>query len=93
MDARVANERIAEKARQLHFVSRVPMLCECSTPDCRTLVLIALQEYREIRRDPDNVLTAPGHQAERAALREQTPDYDVRRGSRSRDCDGDRRSA
>ena len=94
MDARAANQRIAEKAQRLHFYSRVPMLCECSTSDCRTLVLITLQAYREIRRDPNKVLTAPGHDAEQAELESETSDYDVRRGNRSRgERDGDRRSA
>ena len=64
MDAREANDRIAEKAEQLRFVSRVPMLCECSAPECRTIVMIALDDYREIRRTNGAVLTAPGHDAE-----------------------------
>jgi hypothetical protein len=61
LDARAANDRIAEKAEQLRFVSRVPMLCECSAPDCRELVMIALDDYRALRRAPGNSLTAPGH--------------------------------
>lgn len=94
MDARKANDRIAEKAEQLRFVSRVPMLCECSAPDCRTVVMVALHEYREIRRSEDSVLTAPGHDAEGAVLESQTPTYDVRRVSRSRGgANGGRRSA
>ena len=94
MDARKANERIADKAEQLRFVSRVPMLCECSAPGCRTIVMVALQDYREIRRTEDSVLTAPGHEAGEAALESQTPTYDVHRASRSRDdANGGRRSA
>ncbi|HJU37259.1 MAG TPA: hypothetical protein VJ716_07575 [Gaiellaceae bacterium] len=94
MDARKANDRIAEKAEQLRFVSRVPMLCECSAPDCRTVVMVALHEYREIRRTEDAVLTAPGHDAEGAVLESQTSTYDVRRLSRRRDgTNGGRRSA
>jgi hypothetical protein len=61
MDARAANDRIADKAEQLQFVSRVPMLCECSRPACRTTVMISLGDYRQIRKDSDNFLTAPGH--------------------------------
>jgi hypothetical protein len=61
LDARAANDRIAEKAEQLRFVSRVPMMCECSTPGCRKLVMIGLDDYRAFRRVPNNVLTAPGH--------------------------------
>jgi hypothetical protein len=61
LDARAANDRIAEKAEQLRFVSRVPMMCECSAPGCSKVVMIALDDYRAIRRDPKDTLTAPGH--------------------------------
>jgi hypothetical protein len=50
MDARGANDRIASKAEQLRFVSRVPMLCECTEPSCRAIVMIGLSEYHAIRR-------------------------------------------
>ena len=94
MDARKANDRIAAKAEQLRFVSRVPMLCECSAPGCRTIVMVGLDEYREIRRTEDSFITAAGHGLQDAQLEEQTPEYDVRRSSRSRDEDDDsRRSA
>jgi hypothetical protein len=63
MEARKANDRIAEKAAQLRFVSRVPMVCECSDPGCRTIVMVGLDEYREIRKG-DVLVTAPGHEAE-----------------------------
>jgi hypothetical protein len=59
--ARVANERIADKATRLQFVSPVPLLCECSTPGCRAIVTIAVEEYDEIR-GRDGFLTAPGHE-------------------------------
>jgi hypothetical protein len=91
MDARKANDRIAEKAEQLRFVSRVPMLCECSDRACRTIVMIALGDYYAVRRSADALLTAPGHQVGGAALETHTSDYDVRRLGRS--DDGDRRSA
>jgi hypothetical protein len=91
MDARQSNDRIAEKAEQLRFVSRVPMLCECSEPSCRTIVMVALADYHAIRRREDAVITAPGHQVERAALETQTSEYEVRRVRRQ--DDGDRRSA
>ena len=91
MDARKANHRIAEKAEQLRFVSRVPMLCECSEPACRTVVMIALGDYYAVRQSDDALLTAPGHRAGEAALETRTSDYDVRRLGRT--DDGDRRSA
>jgi hypothetical protein len=95
MDARKANDRIAQKAEQLRFVSRVPMLCECSRPECRSIVMVALEDYRDIRRTEDAFLVAPGHDAEDAALESQTPGYDVRRSGRSRSdgANGGRRSA
>jgi hypothetical protein len=93
MDARKANDRIADKAEQLRFVSRVPMLCECSRPDCRTVVMVGLDDYREIRRTEDSFITAPGHGADEAELEAQTPGYDIRRSGRSRHDDGSRRSA
>lgn len=94
MDARRANDRIAEKADQLRFVSRVPMICECSAPDCRAVVMIGLGAYREIRRDPHAVLTAIGHEVEGTELQEETSTYTIRRVTRgSEDENGDRRSA
>jgi hypothetical protein len=94
MDARTANDRIAANAEQLRFVSRVPMLCECSVGDCRTVVLIGLADYREIRRRGDTLLLAPGHDAPGAELHERTPDYEIRRIGDSRGgADGGRRSA
>jgi hypothetical protein len=94
MDARAANDRIAEKAQKLRFLSRVPMVCECSSPTCRALVMLTLSEYRGIRLDPNLLLTAPGHDAGQAELEEQTSAYEVHRTSRNcGDGDGDRRSA
>jgi hypothetical protein len=91
MDARRANDRIADKAEHLRFVSRVPMLCECSDPGCRAIVMIDLGDYHTIRRSEDGVLTAPGHQVEGTAVETQTSQYEVRRFSRQADGDGDRR--
>lgn len=89
-DARAANDRIAEKAASLHFLSRVPMLCECSTQGCHKLLMLGLDEYREIRRDPDSFIVAPGHEIEGAGLRKETPAYEVRRAS---ERNGGQRSA
>ena len=84
MDARKANDRIAAKAEQLRFVSRVPMLCECSAPACRTVVMVSLSDYHEIRLTEDSFITAPGHAAENASLVSQAGDYEVHRSGRSR---------
>jgi hypothetical protein len=94
MDARAANDRIAEKAERLHFHSGVPMLCECGEPDCRKVVMIGLDAYREIRRDPGIFLAAPDHDADEAALVSEAPGYQVRRVNRIRGNGGsDRRTA
>ena len=78
MDARAANDRIARRAEEFRFVSRVPMLCECSLPSCRTIVMISMEEYREIRNNPNSFLTAPDHDLEDTNLERQTQDYAVR---------------
>ena len=94
MDVRAGNDRIAEQAERLQFVSRVPMLCECGARDCRTIVLIDLDDYHEIRRDPDSFLTAPGHDVEGSEVQTERPDYAVRRAHRdSGKTNGGRRSA
>jgi hypothetical protein len=93
LNARAANERIAEKAERLQFVSRVPMVCECRAPDCRTIVMITLADYHEMRRDPERFLTAPGHEVEGAELEMETAEYAIRRSGRSDGANGDRRSA
>lgn len=92
MDARAGNDRIAERAEHLQFVSRVPMLCECSDPCCRSIVMIGLPDYEEIRSDPHLILTAPGHRPSGAQLEEDAGGYEILREGRN--CgDGDRRSA
>jgi hypothetical protein len=93
MDARKANDRIAEKAEQLRFVSRVPMICECAEPTCRTIVMIALGDYYAIRRSDAAILTAPGHDVEETVLEAQTSEYEVRRVDSRGDSDGDRKYA
>ncbi len=64
-DVRGSNDRIAERAAQLHFVSRVPMLCECSNPHCQTIFLIELDRYQELRER--GYLTSPAHPVENSA--------------------------
>jgi hypothetical protein len=93
MGARDANDRIADQAEQLRFVSRVPMLCECGRPGCSTIVMITLDDYRELRREPDALLVAPGHRVEGAELQRESADYTVLRAPRRRGANGGRRSA
>ena len=94
MDARKANDRIAEKAERLHFASRVPMLCECSDRGCHKVMMISLKGYRQIRRDPQNFITAPGHRVEGAELSQAEEAYLVQRAGRSEEQEnGGQRSA
>jgi hypothetical protein len=72
--ARQSNERIAEQAERLHFVSRVPMVCECADGDCRQIILLGLEEYRAARLEAD-FLTAPGHAIANAGPAERRRDY------------------
>ncbi len=64
-EARRSNERIVEQATRLHFVSRIPLLCECDDDHCREFVLLPRGRY-EALRDDATYLTAPGHTVERA---------------------------
>jgi hypothetical protein len=78
-EVRVGNDRIAERAEQLRFVSRVPMLCECSDPACNQIVLIGLPEYGQLRSDGRNYLTAPGHRLEEATVEAEHDGYWLQR--------------
>jgi hypothetical protein len=74
-DAFEANERLAQSAEALHFVSRVPMFCECRDPGCRELALIHLDRYREVREDPGLWLTAPEHHIDSGVIVAQEPGF------------------
>lgn len=72
-DARNSNERISDRAERYRFVSRVPLLCECSDPDCEGIFLIGLNAYREIRGD--GFLTLPGHSVDGHNPTDRTEQY------------------
>jgi hypothetical protein len=60
---RAANDRIAARAKWLHFVSRVPMWCECGEARgsaCGALVMVNLDDYRQLRGS-GGTISAPGH--------------------------------
>ena len=57
---RASNDHIATRAEALHFMSRVPFICECDDPRCRELVLVSLDDFRRLRRTGDAVIT-PDH--------------------------------
>src|SRR4051812_49054004 len=44
----------------------IPFICECADPTCDRLILLDLNRYSEVRRNPRWFVTAPGH--EHAAL-------------------------
>jgi hypothetical protein len=92
LQVRAANDRIAEKAEQLRFQARVPMMCECGDPNCRSLLMIALDEYHAIGEAPHTILTASGHVVDGTDLLKEEPEYDIRRTSPRR-RNGDRRLA
>lgn len=92
MEARQANDRIAEKAERLRFVSRVPMICECSDPSCRAVVMVRLEDYHEIRSDEDAFVTVAGHSADESHLESETSSYNIRHDD-SRRKDDARRTA
>ena len=79
---RVSNERLAAKAEQYRFVSRIPMRCECGEPECQAAVSITLDQYRDVRR-AGGVLTAPGHLADGAEPWIAEGDYWVQRHRRT----------
>jgi len=54
---RASNDYIAARAEALHFTSRVPLLCECAEPGCGALILVALDEFRRLRRAGEAVIT------------------------------------
>lgn len=58
-EVRSSNDHIAERAVRLRFVSRVPMLCECSDAGCRSIILVGLDRYQELRAS--GFFTTPGH--------------------------------
>ena len=60
---RNANEGISECAEEWEPESRIPFLCECADEQCREIVRLTLQEYREVRRDPRHFVNTPGHEA------------------------------
>jgi hypothetical protein len=60
---REANEHIRAKADEYDApVERVPFLCECPVPSCTEILRLTLAQYQDVRADPNNFFTAPGHE-------------------------------
>lgn len=74
--------RIDDTPEMYRFGTRIPMLCECGT-DCESLVMIGVEAYRHVRRDPELFLAAPGHEVGAADLEYTTSNYAIFR-SRAR---------
>ena len=68
---RNANERVAEKARELELLPPIPFLCECSDRRCFAHIQLSLVEYDEVRSRPDTYLIVPGHEVSGAFPVEQ----------------------
>jgi hypothetical protein len=54
---RESNDQIARTAARLHFVARVPFLCECDDPQCHELVQLSLGDYERARREARPITT------------------------------------
>ena len=60
---RKANEEIREAAERLDVDMKVPFICECADPNCRTILRLTLEEYRAVRSDARHFINAPDHEA------------------------------
>jgi|SRR5687767_15273015 len=58
---REANEGIHDAASRYDVLERIPFICECADENCRELLVLSMDEYDEIRRNPRHFLNAPGH--------------------------------
>jgi len=58
---RDANERIKSAAEEYEVGGPIPFICECADPECRSVVLLTMSEYEEIRAQPTHFLNLPGH--------------------------------
>jgi hypothetical protein len=78
---RAANRRVAHAAERLQFVSRMPLFCECDTPDCDALLLISREDFAAVESGSNMRLTAPGHPVSGATHDEKLPGYWLQRSS------------
>ena len=58
---RDANEGIEDAATKYEVLDQIPFICECADGNCRTLLVLSISEYEEIRQNPRHFLNAPGH--------------------------------
>jgi hypothetical protein len=74
---RKANDRIAEKGRELGWCFAVPFLCECADTHCFARLELTLELYEDLRSDPQRYLTVPGHEIPAAIVIEQTESFSL----------------
>ena len=60
---RETNERIGETAEEYGIQGSLPFLCECADQNCREIVRLTLEQFREVRSDPRHFINVPGHEA------------------------------
>jgi hypothetical protein len=60
---REANEQIGETAEEYGAQTSIPFLCECADQNCREIVWLMLEQFREVRSDPRHFVNMPGHEA------------------------------
>ena len=59
---RDANERIRDaRVELLSTTGPTPFLCECSAPECRTIVMLELADYEFARSNARHFIVADGH--------------------------------
>ena len=61
---RAANEKVKDVTDAFGFVSdeRFDFLCECADMKCTEPVRLTIEEYEEIRSDPNRFFVKPGHE-------------------------------
>jgi hypothetical protein len=59
---RVANERMARWEERHEGAEAELYYCECASPDCRTQVKLAKQDYERVRAHSRQFFVAPGHE-------------------------------
>ena len=60
---REANDQIGETAEEYGTQTSIPFLCECADQNCREIVRLTLEQYRDVRSDPRHFVNVPGHEA------------------------------
>jgi len=75
---RDANQRIVAAAGEIGVDPRaVPFICECAEASCTDVLLIELEDYAAVRRNPRRFIHAPGHLDDVSEVVEQHSTYVV----------------